>query len=151
MSCCCQKKKVIRTDKAPQPIGPYSAGIRRGRMVYTAGQAALDPATGQMVTGGIEAETRQTLTNIQAILEAAGSSLKHVLKTTVFMTDLAEFPRMNAVYAEFFNENPPARSTVQVAALPKGALVEIEAVAYVSHCCCDEDCDCDCAECDCEG
>jgi 2-iminobutanoate/2-iminopropanoate deaminase len=150
MSCSCQKKKVIRTDKAPQPFGPYSAGIRRGRMVYTAGQAALDPATGQMVTGGIEAETRQTLTNIQAILEAAGSDLNHVLKTTVFMTDLAEFPRMNAVYAEFFTENPPARSTVQVAALPKGALVEIETIAYVEgDCCGDENCDCDC-DCDCK-
>jgi len=100
-----------------------------GALVYTAGQIPFDPATGQIVEGSIEAQTRRVLTNIKAILEAAGTSLDRVVKTTVFMTDLSQFAAMNAVYAEFFPVDPPARSTVQVAALPKGALLEIEAVA----------------------
>jgi 2-iminobutanoate/2-iminopropanoate deaminase len=125
------EKKVIITDKAPKAIGPYSAGVKAGQFIYTAGQAGLNPQTGQLVSGGIEAETRQTLTNLQHILEAGGSSLAQVVKTTVFLRDMADFAAMNAVYAGFFTENPPARSTIQAAALPMGAAVEIEAVALL--------------------
>ena len=125
------EKKVITTDKAPKAIGPYSAGVKAGYFIYTAGQAGLNPQTGQLVSGGIEAETHQTLTNLQHILEAAGSSLAQVVKTTVFLRDMADFAAMNAVYAGFFSESPPARSTIQAAALPMGAAVEIEAVALV--------------------
>ena len=125
------KKQIIATDKAPKAIGPYSAAVRVGNFVYTAGQIGIDPATGELVSGGIEAEIRQVLTNLKHILEAAGSSLDNVVKTTVFLRDINDFARMNAVYAEFFPENPPARSAVQAAALPKGVAVEIEAVAFV--------------------
>jgi len=125
------KKQIITTDKAPKAIGPYSAAVRVGSFVYTAGQIGIDPATGEVVPGGIEAETRQALTNLKHILEAAGTSLEHVVKTTVFLRDINDFARMNAVYAEFFTANPPARSAVQAAALPKGVAVEIEAVAFV--------------------
>lgn len=124
------EKQVISTEEAPKAIGPYSAGIKLGNMIYTAGQLGIDPATGDIVMGGIEAQTRQVLLNLQAVLKAAGSSLDRVVKTTVFMQNMNEFSLMNAVYAEFFKEQPPARSTVQVAALPKGAAVEIEAVAF---------------------
>jgi 2-iminobutanoate/2-iminopropanoate deaminase len=120
---------VIYSDQAPKPIGPYAQARRVGGMVYTAGQVGLDPASGELVAGGIEAETRQVWANLQAVLAAAGSSLEQIVKTTVFMADLGEFGRMNAVYAEFFAGAAPARSTVQVAALPKGARVEIECVA----------------------
>jgi 2-iminobutanoate/2-iminopropanoate deaminase len=120
---------VIHTDAAPQAIGPYSQGIRAGNLVYTAGQVPIDPATGQLIAGGIEDQTRRVLTNVKAILEAAGTSLDRVVKTTVFMADLGQFAAMNAVYAEFFPSDPPARSTFQVAALPRGALLEIEAIA----------------------
>jgi 2-iminobutanoate/2-iminopropanoate deaminase len=123
--------EVISTSDAPKAIGPYSQAIRAGSLVYTAGQIGLDPATGELVPGGIELETRQVLQNLFSVLEAAGSSLKQVVKTTVFMQDLSEFAKMNAVYTEFFPETPPARSTVQVAALPKGARVEIECVAVI--------------------
>ncbi len=125
------KKQIITTDKAPKAIGPYSAAVRVGNFVYTAGQIGIDPATGEVVSGGIEAETRQALTNLKHILEAAGASLDSVVKTTVFLRDINDFARMNAVYAEFFTANPPARSAVQAAALPKGVAVEIEAVAFV--------------------
>ena len=125
------EKKVIITDQAPKAIGPYSAGVIAGQFIYTAGQAGLNPQTGQLVSGGIEAETRQTLTNLQHILEAGGSSLAQVVKTTVFLRDMADFAAMNLVYAGFFTENPPARSTIQAAALPMGAVVEIEAVAII--------------------
>jgi 2-iminobutanoate/2-iminopropanoate deaminase len=122
-------KKIIVTDKAPKAIGPYSVAVQTGRMVYTAGQIGLDPATGEIVPGGVEAETRQVLTNLKNVLEASGSSLDDVVKTTVFLRDMADFPRMNAIYGEFFNQQPPARTTVAVAGLPKGGAVEIEAVA----------------------
>ena len=125
------KKKVIHTDKAPKAIGPYSQAIRTDTTVYTAGQIGFDPATMEIVAGGVEEQTRQALKNLKLILEASGSGLEHVVKTLVFLQDMADFPKMNAIYAEYFNENPPARSTVQVAALPKGALVEIEAVALI--------------------
>ncbi len=125
-------KKVIQTEKAPKAIGPYSQAIRIDTMVYTAGQIGLDPATGELIVGGVEEQTRQVLTNLRNVLEAAGSSLGHVVKTTVFLEDMNDFPKMNTIYAEFFGENPPARSTVAVAGLPKGGLVEIEAVALVA-------------------
>ncbi len=124
-------KKVITSDKAPKAIGPYSVAIRTGNLVFTSGQLGLDPATGNLVPGGIEAETRQALTNLGHVLAEAGSGLEWVVKTIVFLKDMADFPKMNAVYAEFFTENPPARSTVQAAALPKGGAVEIEAVAIL--------------------
>ncbi|HEB64583.1 MAG TPA: RidA family protein [Chloroflexi bacterium] len=127
------KKEVIIAPEAPAAIGPYSVAIRAGQFVYTAGQIGIDPAIGAIVSGGVEAETRQALTNLKHVLEAAGSSLKNVVKTTVFLRDMEDFGRMNAVYAEFFTEDYPARSAVQVAALPKGAAVEIEAVALVSR------------------
>ena len=127
------EKVVIIADKAPKPIGPYSAGIRLGNLVFTAGQAGIDRATGELVPGGIEAETRQTLLNIKNILEEAGSSIEFVVKTTVFLRDMADFARMNAVYAGFFTEKPPARTTVQAAALPKAAAVEIEAIAVITQ------------------
>lgn len=125
-------KKIIHTDKAPQAIGPYSQAVRTESMVYTAGQIGLDPATMELVSGGVEAETRQVLNNLKQVLEAANSGLNYVVKTTVFLRDMVDFPKMNAVYAEFFPENPPARSTVAVAALPKGVAVEIEAIALTA-------------------
>jgi len=126
------ERTVIHTEAAPKAIGPYSQAIRAGAFVYTAGQVGIDPAVGKLVDGGIAEQTRQALDNIKSILEAAGTSIDLVIKTTVFMTDLSQFATMNAAYAEFFPANPPGRSTVQVAALPLGALVEIEAVAVVS-------------------
>lgn len=125
-------KKIIFSDKAPKAIGPYSQAIRTENLVFTAGQVGLDPATMEIVKGGIEAETRQALTNLKHVLESADSGLNFVVKTLVFLQDMNDFAKMNAMYAEFFPENPPARSTVQVAALPKGALVEIECVALLS-------------------
>ena len=127
-------KKVIFTEKAPKAIGPYSQAIRTESMVFTAGQAGLDPATGELVEGGIEAQTRQTLTNLKHVLEASDSGLAYVVKTTVFLKDINDFARMNAIYGEFFSQNPPARSTIAAAALPKNALVEIEVIALLkSH------------------
>ncbi|OGO14529.1 MAG: reactive intermediate/imine deaminase, partial [Chloroflexi bacterium RBG_16_47_49] len=120
-------------EKAPKAIGPYSAGVKTDQFIFTAGQLGIIPESGNIIEGGIENETRQALTNIQRILEEAGSSLHWVVKTTVFLSDMNEFARMNAVYAEFFKENPPARSTVQVAALPKNGDVEIEAIALVNR------------------
>jgi len=115
---------------APPAVGPYSHAVVTGNLIYTAGQAGLNPSSRQMAEG-IEEQTRQTLQNIAAILEAAGSSLSKVVKTTVFLADMNDFKAMNAVYAEFFPENPPARTTVQVARIPLDALVEIEAVAVL--------------------
>jgi 2-iminobutanoate/2-iminopropanoate deaminase len=125
-------KKIVQTDKAPQAIGPYSQAVSTENMVYTAGQIGLDPATMEIVEGGIEAETRQALNNLKQVLEAANSTLSHVVKTTVFLRDMADFSKMNAVYAEFFPASPPARSTVAVATLPKNVAVEIEVVALVA-------------------
>jgi 2-iminobutanoate/2-iminopropanoate deaminase len=125
-------KKIISTEKAPKAIGPYSQAIRIEGLVFTAGQIGLNPATMEIVEGGVEAQTRQVLTNLKQVLEAADSGMNYVVKTTVFLTDMANFAAMNAIYAEFFPENPPARSTVAVAGLPKGGLVEIEAVALLS-------------------
>jgi 2-iminobutanoate/2-iminopropanoate deaminase len=122
-------REIIATDQAPGAVGPYSQAVRVGDFVFTAGQIPLDPATGQMVEGGIEAQARQALTNVSAVLEAAGTSLANVVKTTVFLADMGEFKAMNGVYAEFFPDAPPARSAVQAAALPLGARIEVEAIA----------------------
>lgn len=126
------KKVIINTDKAPKAIGPYSVANRIGDLVFTAGQTGLDPQSNELVPGGIQAETRQVLTNIKNVLEAAGSSLEQVVKTTVFLRDIGDFAQMNAVYAEFFPQDHPARTTVQVVAVPRGGAVEIEVVAVVS-------------------
>ena len=125
------ERQAISTEGAPKAIGPYSQAIRIGDFVFCAGQAGLEPATGTLVQGGIEAETLRVLQNLSAVLEAAGSSMGRVVKTTVFITNMDEFQKMNAVYAEFFPSPPPARSTVQVSRLPKDACVEIEVVATV--------------------
>jgi 2-iminobutanoate/2-iminopropanoate deaminase len=122
-------KTIITSKKAPQAIGPYSVAVRAGIFVFTSGQLGLDPGTGSLVPGGIEGETRQVLTNLQHVLSGAGSGMDKVVKTTVFLKDMNDFPKMNAIYAEFFPAQPPARSTVQVAALPKNGLVEIEVTA----------------------
>ena len=121
-------KVVVKTNRAPAAIGPYSAGICAGNFVFTAGQIPLDPETGLMPET-IEEQTRQSLSNVKAILEAAGTDLAHVIKTTVFLQNMGDFAAMNGVYGEFFTENCPARSAVEVARLPKNALVEIEAIA----------------------
>ena len=123
------KKTIIRTDKAPLPIGPYSVATQFHHLVFTAGQLGLDPGTGELVQGGIQQETRQALINVRNILEAAGSGLDWVMKTTVFLRDMNDFSLMNQVYAEFFTQDFPARSTVQAAGLPKNAAVEIETIA----------------------
>jgi 2-iminobutanoate/2-iminopropanoate deaminase len=123
------KKEIVFTESAPKAIGPYSQAIKVGDFIYTAGQGGMDPKTGELVSGGIEAETRQVLTNIKNILAAAGSSLDQVVKTTVYLRDMQDFAAMNGVYATFFPTNPPARTTVQAAALPRGIAVEIDTVA----------------------
>ncbi|MBO7137345.1 MAG: RidA family protein [Bacteroidaceae bacterium] len=122
-------KEVISTKQAPAAIGPYSQAIRVGNLVYTSGQIPINPATGVFVEGGIKEQTRQSLTNVKAILEKVGLSMSNVIKTTVFMADMSDFADMNVVYAEFFTEPFPARSAVAVKSLPKGALVEVEVVA----------------------
>jgi 2-iminobutanoate/2-iminopropanoate deaminase len=126
------KKEVISTEKAPGAVGPYSQGIRVGSLLYTAGQIALDPKTGKMVERDIVIQTKRVLLNLQGILEAAGANLDQVIKTTVFLQDMANFGAMNEVYEQFFSDQPPARSTVEVSRLPLDALVEIEAIALLS-------------------
>ena len=124
-------KKIIHTDDAPAAVGPYSQAVKIGELVYTAGQIPLDPATGKMVEGDVQVQTDRALQNLQAVLKEAGSSLKNVVKTTVFLQNMADFAAMNEVYGRYFDKKPPARSAVEVAALPLGAQVEIEAVALV--------------------
>ncbi len=121
--------ETIQTSKAGPPVGPYSQGIKAGGFIFVAGEKGMDPVTRQIVPGGIEAETRRTLENIKAILEAAGASMDHVVQTFVFMTDLGDFSRMNEIYAEYFKSNPPGRTTVEVKSLPAGAHIEITATA----------------------
>ena len=123
------QRQVINSGQAPKAIGPYSQAIRAGDFVFCAGQTPIDPATGNLVEGGIEEQTRRALQNLSVVLQAAGTSMSQVVKTTVFLLDMNDFAKMNAVYAEFFPTNPPARSTVQVARLPKDARVEIEVIA----------------------
>ena len=122
-------KDVVLTDRGPKPIGPYSQAIRINGFLYVSGQVALDPKTGEFLGTDIRQQTERTLENIKGILEAAGSNMHHVVKTTVFLKDMNDFAAMNEAYAKFFTQAPPARSTVQVARLPKDALVEIEVIA----------------------
>jgi len=124
-------KTVIHTEHAPAAVGPYSQAIVANGFVYTAGQIPLIPSEGKIREGDIQVQTRQSLENLSAVLEAAGSNLGNVVKTTVFLDNMDDFGKMNEIYAEFFSENPPARSAVEVARLPLGVLVEIEAVAIV--------------------
>lgn len=124
-------QKIIATEKAPRAIGPYSQAVAYNGLLYLSGQIPLDPATGQLIEGDIAAQTERVLENLKAVLEAAGSSLGRVLKTTVYLKDLGEFAKMNEVYGRYFPENPPARATVEVARLPREARVEIEAVAWI--------------------
>jgi len=125
------ERKAILTDKAPKPIGPYSQAVQYGNLVFTSGQIPIDPATGELVTGDIVQETEQVFANLAAVLAAAGTELGRAVKTTVFLTDMGLFGKVNEVYARHFREPFPARSTVQVAALPKGVSIEIEVVAEV--------------------
>jgi 2-iminobutanoate/2-iminopropanoate deaminase len=137
-------RKIVATDKAPAAVGPYSQAVRAGDLVFTAGQLGIIPGTKDFAGPDIESQTWQALENLKAVLEAAGSCPQHAVKTTVFLADMGEFARMNAIYAEFFPENPPARSAVQAAALPLGGRVEIEAVALACDCEDGEDCGCNC-------
>jgi 2-iminobutanoate/2-iminopropanoate deaminase len=122
-------KEIVTTDRGPKPIGPYSQAVKTNGFLYLSGQVALDPKTNEMSTGDIRQQTERALENIKGILEAAGSNLHHVVKSTVFLKDMNDFPAMNEVYARYFTAAPPARSTVQAARLPKDALVEIEVIA----------------------
>ena len=122
-------KEVVHTEKAPRAIGPYSQAIKSGNLLFTSGQVAIDPATGKLVEGGIKEQTQRVLENLKALLEAAGSDFSRVVKATVFLDDIGSFAQFNEVYGEYFLSEPPARSAFQVAALPLGAMVEIEMVA----------------------
>ena len=128
---CCSKREVVTCSDAPKAIGPYSVAIATDTLVFVSGQLGIDPTSGSIVEGGIQAQTRTALTNLKSVLESAGSSLEQVVKTTVFLTDMAQFAEMNGVYAEFFTSDYPARSAIQVAALPKGGIVEVEAIAVL--------------------
>ena len=126
------KKKVVRSEAAPAPVASYSQAVKAGKFLFCSGQIPIDPRTGSLVVGGIEEQTRRVLDNLGAVLEASGAHFRDVLKCTVFLVDLQEFETMNGVYATYFDDAAPARSTVQVAALPRGARVEIEAIALIS-------------------
>ena len=125
------KKEIVKSDKAPAALGPYSVAVKAGHVVFTAGQLGIDPSSGNFVEGGIEEQTRQALENIKAVLEAAGTKMSKVVKTTVFLLDMNDFGAMNGVYGEYFTKKFPARSAVQVSRLPKDGLVEIEAIALL--------------------
>ena len=125
-------REIISTDKAPRAIGPYSQAVRAGGFVFASGQIPIDPATGEFVAGGVAEQTDQVLRNVSAVLEAAGTRLDRVVKTTVFLADMNDFIAMNEVYGRFFGEQPPARATVQAARLPRDAKVEIEAIAMLN-------------------
>jgi 2-iminobutanoate/2-iminopropanoate deaminase len=126
-------KKIISTSEAPGAIGPYSQAVRSGRFLFCSGQIPLDPKSGQIVPGDIAAQTRRVLDNIAAVLKAEGLTFDHVVKTTIFLTNLGDFQTVNEVYGSYFKQDPPARSTIQVAALPKGANVEIEVIAIADE------------------
>ena len=125
-----QQRKVIQSQRAPAAIGPYSQAIQAGHILFASGQLGLDPQSGKLQEG-VEAQARQALTNIQAVLQAAGSGIDRVVKTTIFLAEMGDFAKVNAIYGEIFQQEPPARSTVQVAALPLGGLVEIEVIALI--------------------
>lgn len=133
----CHQKKVYQSVEAPAAIGPYSVAAGAGPFVITSGQIALDPKTGELVPGGVEEQTHQVLTNLEAVLRSSGSCLKNAVKTTVYLRDMQDFAAMNRIYGGFFPEQPPARTTVAVAGLPKNALIEIEVIAAL---CNDQDC-----------
>jgi len=124
-------KRIVKTNKAPQAIGPYSQGVIAGNFLFISGQIAIDPDKNEMISGTIEEQTEQVLKNIGAILNEAGLTYDNVVKTTVYLTDLSDFGKMNEVYARFFKNNPPARAAIQVSKLPKGAKIEIEAIAFL--------------------
>lgn len=124
------KKEIVHTNQAPAAVGPYSQAVKLGNLVFASGQIPLLPANGQLESGGIREQTRQVITNLRAVLEASGSGLDKVVKTTVYIVRMSDFPLVNEVYAEFFQNDPPARACVEVSALPKGAEVEVEAIAY---------------------
>jgi 2-iminobutanoate/2-iminopropanoate deaminase len=124
-------KEIVQTDRGPKPIGPYSQAVKANGFLYLAGQVALDPKTGELTGNDIRQQTQRTLENVKGILEAAGSNLHHVVKTTVFLKDLNDFAAMNEVYGSFFAAAPPARSTIQASRLPKDALLEIEVIAVL--------------------
>jgi len=124
-------KTIVRSEAAPAPVGPYSQAVKVGGWLYASGQIPLDPQTGQLVQGGIEHETRRVMDNLSAVLAAAGASFQQVVKVTVYLTDMQDFPAFNAVFAGYFPSDPPARATVAVAALPRGAHIEIDAVAFI--------------------
>ena len=126
------QRNIVETTKAPAAIGPYSQAVEAGGFLFVSGQIPIDPASGELVQGGIQAETRQVLNNLRAILEAAGSSLEKVVKTTLYIADMDAFGTINAIYAEYFETQPPARACVEVARLPKDVQIEIEAVALTS-------------------
>ena len=125
-------KEIIQTENAPKAIGPYSQAVKANGLIFASGQIPIDPKTGQFVPGGITEQTEQVLKNLAAVLEASGSGLDSIIKTTVFLADMQEFAAMNEVYGRFFKEMPPARATVQAAGLPRDARVEIEAIALVA-------------------
>ena len=127
------KKKTMKSESVPLPVGPYSLGIKAGHFIFLSGQLGLDSLSNQLAEGGIEAQTRRALENLKTILNDAGCKLSDVVKTTVFLKDINDFASMNKVYTEFFNQDPPARSAMQVAALPKDGMVEIEAIAFDAH------------------
>jgi 2-iminobutanoate/2-iminopropanoate deaminase len=122
-------KEAVHTDRAPNPIGPYSQGIRANGFIFLAGQVALDPKSGELISGDVRQQTERTLENLKGVLEAAGANLNHVVKVTIFLKNMGDFAGMNEIYARYFPKLPPARSTVEVARLPKDALVEIELIA----------------------
>lgn len=125
------RKQIIHTSEAPQALGPYSQAVRVGNLIFTAGQIPLDPASGNVVEGDIVAQTRRVMENLSAVLRASGASFAEVVKTTIFLADLGHFSKMNEVYGSYFTSEPPARSTVQVGALPRGVLVEIDMIAHI--------------------
>ncbi len=125
------KKKAVLTQNAPQPIGPYSQAIRTGNFLFCSGQIALDSATGQVVAGDVQVQTKKVMENLSAVLKEAGASFDHVVKTTIFLKSMNDFPQVNEVYGTYFKGVPPARSTIEVARLPKDVLVEVEAIAVL--------------------
>ncbi len=127
------EKKAISTDKAPQAIGPYSQAIQVGEFLFLSGQIPLDPSTGEMDREDIQGQTRRVMENLKAVLESQGLTMESIVKTTIFLTDMGNFAKVNEIYGGYFSENPPARSTVQVSNLPRGAAIEIEAIAVATH------------------